>query len=308
MPVTYPPPPAQQVGDTIEIHQLLQSPALIERRVRDIAMNRFIADVLLPQNLPSTAGAVAYQQGESQYTERDVEVVTPGSEYPRTGVGFGPQQMAQVQKWGQEIPITDEAIANLRMSPVNRALVKLVNQLVKKIDTLGLAAIVSQVTASIAATSPWMGNAPMILRDVLRAVAEMRDLNEGFEPDTLVVDDLLWAFIASDPTLQLAMAREAANNPVYSGEFNVLGGLRLLPTPNLPAFGAGGVLVVDSAQLGGMADQDLGGDYTGALRGIQTKVKREGTTTDGYDVRGRRVTVPVVLEPQAGIVITGARS
>ena len=67
--------------------------------------------------------------------------------------------------------------------------------------------------------------------------------------------------------------------------------------------------MLDSDQLGGMADEDLGGPgYVSAAgegtAAVQVKVMRKDEE-DKYRLRARRVTVPVVLEPGAARKITG---
>lgn len=308
MPLTYPPAAPTQVGEITQIHQLLNSPTLLARRLRTIAENRFIADVMLTGRYPVEGGSIAWEQGDSLYTDREPEAVRPGMEYPRTGLGFGPQQLAEVVKWGQDAVITDESIKRLRLDPVHRALLKLVNTTVKKVDTIALAAISSQVTATRAASSLWTSASPAILRDILLAVSDIKGLNEGFDPDTVVVDDLTYAYIASDEKITGALRREDNSNPIYTGNFPVIAGLRILPSANARMPFANSALVLDSTQLGGMADEQLGGPgYTGSVAGIETKSIRD-EDKDGYKVRARRVTVPVVVEPGAAIRITGVRA
>lgn len=307
MPMTYPPAPPVVAGDTLQIHQLLQSPTLLARALRTIAQNRYISDVLLTSRIDAQGGGVLYQQNESIFTDRQPEAVRPGMEYPQTGLGYGPWQFAAVAKWGQDVPVTDEAIKRLNMDPVNRAFTKLINQNVATVDSIALAAIASQVTQTQAATALWTSGSAVILRDIMLAKAKVRALNQGFELDTLAVDDTTFAYVASDPTLATLRAREDQSNPVYSGEFPVIAGVRILPTPNMPP----GVqaLGVDSTQLGGMADEKLGGPgYTGAgPQGIETKSIRQ-EDEDAYNLRARRVTVPVVVEPSAAIRFTGVTS
>lgn len=309
MPYTYPPAAPTISGDIVSIHQLLTSPALLDRRLREIAESRFIADVLLTGRYPVAGGAIQYQQGESIFTDRAAEAIRPGMEYMKTGLGFGPMLITEVVKWGQDVPITDESIKRLRMDPVNRALLKLVNQLVKTIDGIAIAAIASTVTATRAATALWNSATAVILRDVLLAAADIRALNQGFDPDVAVLDDLTYAYVASDPTLTNMWQRESTSTPVHTGQFVSVGGIRFLPSAalNIP-FGGTSALVLDSTQLGGMADEQLGGPgYTGAVGGIETKSIRH-ERTDMYDVRARRVTVPVIVEPAAAIRITGVRA
>jgi hypothetical protein len=310
MPLTYPPISPTISTDYVTIHTLLQSPALLARRLRDIALNRYIADVLLTGRFPVSGGAIQYQQGESQFTDRAPESVRPGMEYPKTGLGWGPWSIAEVTKWGQDVPITDESIKRLNIDPVNRALLKLVNQNVKTIDGVAIAAIASAVTATMAVTAIWTGSSAVILRDVLLAAAAIRALNQGFEADLAVVDDITYAYVASDPTLTGQWRRESGDTPVYSGRFVQIGGITFLPSAalNIP-FGGTSAFVLDSSQLGGMADEQLGGPgyVGGGPEGIETKTIRDDDN-DSYHVRCRRITVPIIIEPAAAIRITGVRA
>lgn len=305
MSYTYPTPIPTISGDYLTIHRLLESPTLIQRRLRTIAEQRFIADALLTGRFTAVGGAIQWETiGESIYTDRAPEVIRPGMEYPMSGLGIGPTQIAEVQKWGQDVPITDEAIKRLNRNPVDRALLKLVNQMVKQVDSISLAAIVSAVTTTTAAAASWStATAKQIFLDVAKAKATMIDLNQGYDPDTVVVPTLAWTYAMATFADAGYLPREDSNQPVLTGNFPVIDGMRWLATPNVPY--ANAALVVDSTQLGGMADEQLGGPgYAGAEMGIETKSIRDDDN-DAWKVRARRITVPVVIEPGAGSVITG---
>ncbi len=304
MPVTYPPAGPTLSGDVETINRFLQSPTAISRRLRTLAENRFISDALLTGRYPTAGGAVLYEQSESIYTDRAVESVSAGSEYPLTTVSSGTAQIASVVKWGQDALVTDEAVKRLLMDPVNRALTKLVNQMVRSVDSVTLSAIASGVSQTIAVTAAWTGGTAAILRDLLRAKAAIIGLNQGYDPDTAVVTDLQYAYIMSDLTITNALMRENSSNPVYTGSFPVISGLRILPTvaANLPSANP---MVLDSKLLGGMADEQLGGPgYSGAVQGVESKTIREDVS-DRWRLRARRITVPVIVEPNSAIQITG---
>jgi hypothetical protein len=79
-----------------------------------------------------------------------------------------------------------------------------------------------------------------------------------------------------------------------------------MATTHTPA--ANTALVADSQQLGGMADEDLGGPGYVSAAGpntapVEVKVIRDDDE-DLYTLRARRVTVPIVLEPAAARKIT----
>lgn len=309
MPYTYPPAAPTISGDNVTISRFLANPALVARRLRTIAEQRFISDVLLTGRFQVQGGAILYETGETIYTDRTPEAVAPGSDYPQTPVSEGTASLAKVVKWGEDVPITDEAIKRRQMDPVNKAMLKLVNTMVKTVDSVAMSAISSAVTQSTGATASWKADSGTnIFRDIMLAKANILALNQGYDPDTVVVDDLTFANMVSDNRFQGILPREKTDGVVYTGNFPVVAGLRILPSPNI--FGGGTssaiALVLDSKQLGGMADEDLGGPgYASAgYPGVEAKMIREDKK-DQWLGRCRRVTVPVVLEPAAAWKITG---
>lgn len=306
MPYTYPPAAPAISGDNLTISRFLKDPALIARRLRTLAEQRFISDVLLTGRYDATGGAVRYETGETIYSDRAPEQVAPGGEYPLTSISTGTEQVAKTAKWGRDSLVTDESVARRKMDPVNKALLKQTNMMVKTVDSTSLAVIASQVTQTIAATAVWSSGSATILRDLLKAVATIRALNEGFEPNIVAVDDMTWAMAMSDDKIAALLKREDGSSPVYTGDFPIIGGLRFLPTPNLPVTTS--AWVVDSTQLGGMADEKLAGpgyvSAGGSIPGVEVKTIRDDEN-DQYRLRSRRVTVPIVTEPNAAIEITG---
>jgi hypothetical protein len=100
------------------------------------------------------------------------------------------------------------------------------------------------------------------------------------------------------------MARESGTTVSMSGDLPVLAGLRILPTPNLPA--AGTVLVLDSNSLGSLGYENIPSpEYQGPADGIQTLTRRDPEGNDSWLVRARRPVVPFVQEPGAASKITG---
>lgn len=306
MAYTYPPAGPTLSGDTVTISRFLNNPASLARRLRELLEQRYIADYLLSGRFETKGGAILYETGESIYTADNPISVSAGGEYPLTAVPTGTAAIAKVVKWGQDAVVTDESIEYQQLNPVEKALKKLANQNVKYVDSVALSAISSAVTASAAATASWTtATAAQILKDVGQAKASILATNQGYDPDTVVVDDATWmyamtAFIAAGYVPRESMA----DNPAVTGEFPVILGMRWLATPNLPT--AGQALVLDHDALGGMADQKLGGPGYAQANGtsVQVKTIREDNT-DQWRLRARRVTVPVVVEPAAAKKITG---
>jgi len=307
MAYAYPPAAPTLSGDAVTVSRFLGNPTLVARRLRTILEQRYIADALLTGRFDVEGGAVLYETGEPIFSGENPRAVSPGGEYPLVNPGTGTASLAKTVNWGQDTLVTDASIKRRKMDPVERAFLKLANQNVKYVDSVALAAIASAVTATAATPGSvaWAtATGAQILEGVMLAKQNILALNQGYEPDTIVVDDISWGYAMTKFVAAGYTPRESADNPALTGQFPVINGLRWLSSPNIPT--AGVAIVLDSTQLGGMADEDLGGPgYVSAGGvGVQAKTIRE-EKTDEWRLRCRRVTVPVVVEPAAGRKITG---
>ena len=304
MPNTFPAGPPSLTGDTVSISRFLQSPAALQRRLRNFRDLRFVADQLLTQRFRSQGGAVLYEMSEPFVSDRAVESVGAGSEYPYANLPTGTAAIAAIQKWGQKVLLTDEEIARnvYQGASADRALRKVVNSVIKQVDGLAMSAIASAVTQTSPAAAAWNGGSAKFLQDVLLAKAVIVGLNLGYNPDTLAINDAQYAYLMSDTVITNALRRETTDNPVYTGEIERIAGLTIVVSP---AIAANGAMVLDSTQLGGMADEvDGAPGYAVSDLAVQVKsIRLEGQ--DAWDLQGRRKTVPVVQEPGAAVKITG---
>jgi hypothetical protein len=303
---TYPPNPATLVDPVLSASRFLKQPTFVARRIQEIGELRYVGDALLKGRADATGGAIGYEQWEGLFADAAPEAVAPGSEYTMTTIQDGPAGLARVVKNGKDTLVTDESIQRRNMDPVEKGLRKLVNSAAAAIDGSIISLVASSITNSAAAESAWTGATPKILRDILKAKAAVRGLNQGYNPDALLIDDEVWAYVASDPVIAAALAREDKTNAVYSGRFDVIAGLEIIPTnaANLPGGVNTSAWVVDTNQLGFIATEDLGGGYQQAGELVQTKVIREDLN-DGWRLRERTNFVPVVTDPGAGYKITG---
>jgi hypothetical protein len=307
MPHIYPPANPTISGDNITISRFLNSPTLVQRRLRTLAENRFISDVILSGRYEVSGGSLLYEQSESIFTNKAPQAVNAGAEYPRASASPGPAALASVTKWGQDVPITDEHVTRFGRRAVDVSLLKITNYLVKQVDTLCLAAIAAAVTQTQAAVATWATTATAnILLDIELAVAKVTANDQGYEPDYLITTDEGYARIVADRNIIAGMTRESrGNTPTESGDFLRIGGLIPLATNNLPA----GVkaMVVDSAMLGGIGYERIQSpEYAGdPANGVESWTRRDPDANDQWLVRGRRPVVPVVQEPNAGCAITG---
>lgn len=307
MPGAYPAAPPSLNGDLETISRFLANPALLQRRLRTFRDLRFVSDRLLTQRFRTNGGAVLYEQSEPFVTDRAVTAVGPGSEYPAANQPNGTAAIASVSKWGQKVAITDEEITRnvYGGAAVDRNLRKVVNSIIKQVDSVTMSAIASAVTQTFDVTvgggAAWSAASPTILRDILEAKAVIVGLNLGYMPDTLALNDTLYALVMSDEKITNALQRETVNTPVYTGEIERIGGLTIVVSPAITV-----PLVLDSTQLGGMADETANAPgYAVSDLAVQVKSIRVDSA-DKWDLQGRRLTVPVVQEPGAAVELINA--
>jgi len=291
--LTFPPVPPVLTGDVETISRFLLMPTFVPRALRTLTQQRFIADAILSAKVRPSGGAIMYEQTESIFADRtDLDPIAPGGEFPLSTVGRGPAMIAAVLKRGLDTFVTLEDIMRLNFSPVDRALIKLGNSVVRTVDAVGLLAVNAANIQTLVATAAWGGAGSKILLDLLTAKAKIVGLNQGYLPDTLVIDDFHYATLMNDVTVQTALRREDPTNPVYTGQLGKLGGLDIMVTNNGPD--SSGAYVLDRKVLGGMGDER---PLTGGSFWLPE--------TEKYRLRGLRSTVPFVVEPQACCKVTG---
>lgn len=294
MPYSYPPPAPSLTGDVETISRFLNTPAMVRRAIVDLSKNRFIADTLLQGRVNASGGAVMYEQSETQFATQAVEAIAPGGEYPLSDIATGPALIAAVKKWGLDTIVTDEAIERQNWSPVNRGILKLVNSVVRQVDTVVMTAISSAVTQTTAAAALWSTSTTLV-REITGAVAAITALNQGYEPDTVVLSDIAGGYLTANDKVLGLLPREqwnASGGPIFTGYLTRLLNLDVLITPNLPVNTL--ALVLDRKVLGGLAEEQP----------LSSKSIRD-EERERWRLRAKRVVVPFVQEPNAAYKITG---
>jgi hypothetical protein len=310
MPYTYPPLAPTLSGDVLTINRFLSSPAMVQRRLRTLADQEFVADAILIGKVKASGGAIAYGISESPYTDRVPESIRAGSEYPRGLAPTGSAALANVTKWGQDVKVTDEEIGRTQnMQPIERSMLKVVNQLVQQVDTVCLAAVAAAVTQTQAAVATWATIAtadPLLDLQLAASIAE--DLAQGYKPDTVVMTKTLYARLTSNRNLIAGLQRELTSTVTSDGNIQTIGGLavRAVPAARMPAGTT--VIVLDSNQLGAIGYEEIPSpEYQGdPANGIESWVRRDPDANDSWLIRGRRPVVPVIQEPACAVKVTGA--
>lgn len=307
MPHIYPPAAPTLSSNVLTISRFLNSPTTVQRRLRTLAENRFIADVLLSGRYEVSGGALLYEQSETIYTDKAPEAVNAGAEYPRSPATPGPAALAGVVKWGQDVPITDEHVKRYGRRAVDVSLTKITNYIVKQVDTVALAVIAAAVTQTAAAIGggTWAGASADPLLDLLLAAAAIRANDQGYEPDVAVMSDISYARLIGNAKVISGLSRESNTSVTMTGDVLTIAGLKILPTNNLPV--ASTCFIMDTTMTGGLGYERLESpEYQGdPANGVESWIRRDPDANDQWIVRGRRPIVPVVQEPLAIYKITG---
>lgn len=283
-----------------QVHILLSKPQLVAKRLADITQMRFIADFLLSGRFDATGGGVFYETGEEIFASDDPEAVAPGSEYPKTVLTTGEIAAARTVKWGISTDVTDEKIAREGIAVVNKALARLGNVIIRHVDTVAWGVISSKVTST--ETSAAWDTPGAAVEAVTRIRNARAELGTGLDLSTIVLPGAQYAKFIGMLVDKGALPRENAN-PALNGTMPVNAlGLTWTTSPHVTGKDP---WLFDTEQLGGMADEKLNSPGYASAGGTNIESLSSRTERDGYDLRGRRVTVPVVTDPMAGVRITG---
>jgi hypothetical protein len=301
-------------GQAITVQWLAADPKRIYRLMNGLVQRFLIGHKVLAGRVDLTgSGSAIYEIAEGIVADLASATVNPLSEYPLTTTTPGTLAAIKPLKDGLDSLISDEDIAHNAIDKVMRDLIKIANTLVLKADGLVLAAVASQVTQTQAVTNgAWnTANANPFL-DAMLAKATIIGQNKGYNPDTVVVSFVQFAYLVSRAAVLSYIPRETADSVIASGNMVRIAGLQYLATNNGPT----NPLILDSTMLGSLAYENLGGGYNGNARppganednptssGVETKRWRN-EDIDGVRFRARLVRAPMVQEPGAAAFITG---
>lgn len=189
-------------GTTVTVDFLLNNPTRVTRIVADLVMSNFFLDRVFSTGGDVQGGAVLYDQHVylDVYTSRDVERVSPGSEFPiLPGVRTAPL-VAQVEKFGGKFPVTDEARRRNNISRVTNQMRRVANTIVRKMNQRGIAELNAAVSAfsrtassigwATATTLSMTTATPATLpgRTFAQATLESEQNEAGYTYDTVIIN------------------------------------------------------------------------------------------------------------------------
>lgn len=147
--VQHPLGPPVVTGTTITVDTMLNQPTRVTRMILDLTLQRFIADRVFASAGGVSGGAVIYDQAvlNELYTDRDVQRVAPGEEFPVITSSRQQPKLAQVEKWGGKVYITDEARDRNNSIQLTNQLRQLANTVVRKINARAISELEGAITA-----------------------------------------------------------------------------------------------------------------------------------------------------------------
>lgn len=98
-------------GNAITVDLMLKEPSRITNYLSDITLQNFWADRVFSAAGGVSGGALLYSQlmANDLYTDRDVQNVEPGGEFPIVTTSRQEPKLAFVEKFGGKFTVTDEA-------------------------------------------------------------------------------------------------------------------------------------------------------------------------------------------------------
>ncbi len=298
---TYPLPRPTGPLTPEQAHLFLRNPNVIARRAAELTDYKFMADYLLAGRFNAAGGGIFYETGEQIFPSDSPEPVAPGASYKKTVLAQGDIASAKTDKLGIGTDITDEKISREGMQYVNKGLRRLTNGVVKDVDERAMAVIAAKVTSTSAASAAW--TTAGAVAETLVALHEARADGTGIDLDTILLKPSKYAKLLGILMNANVLPREEGNI-FLSGRlpFDALG----FTWVTSPRYTSDNPLFVDRDELGGMADEKLDSPEFRSASEFNVEVSSvRAATLDKYELRARRVVVPVVLEPNAGVTITG---
>lgn len=137
-------------GAVITMDMALNSPTRVTRTLMDLTLQRFFADRVFANAGGVTGGAVIYDEliANDLYTDRDIERVAPGDEFPIVTSSRRAPKVAEVEKWGAKFFVTVEARDRNNTSVFARHVRQLGNTIVRKINQRAVEVLEAAVQAS----------------------------------------------------------------------------------------------------------------------------------------------------------------
>lgn len=142
--------PPTVANNVLTVDMALNQPTRITRMIMDLTLQRFIVDRVFTSAGGVSGGAVIYDQAtvNELYLNRDVERISPGGEFPLVDSERPVPKVAEVEKWGGKVFITQEARDRNNVAQFTNKVRQLSNTIVRKLNQRAIAELETSITAS----------------------------------------------------------------------------------------------------------------------------------------------------------------
>lgn len=290
---TYPPGAPSVNGNQITVEQFLKTPSRVTRVINDLTRQRFIAERIFASG-DAVGGAVIYDQvtASELYTSRDVQAIEAGSEFPIVTSGETSPKVAAVTKWGGAAVLTYEAVRRDARDILNRELTKLRNTIVRKVDTVAIAALDAAPINTDTGTDWSDGTNGDPILDLAQGRSVIDDADLGYMADTILINPAQMVDLIGRKDVREALPRESlSGNPIANGQLNGFMGYTWYVTNRVAA---GTAYILASTMAGSLRDE------LPLYSRVIDQQERER-----WLVQAARVTVPIVTDPKAVLKLTG---
>ncbi len=296
-----PPPPPTISGSTISIDAWLANPVRVTRFLNDLAEGYSVADRMLQQGPAIPGGALIYDQLTTTdwFLDDDVEEIRPLANFPDLTSSAPNPKIAASAKYGGQVTISREARMRNRWDIVMREMVKLRNTVIRKKDTVAMAALAAAPLQTGSGVDISSSTAEQIIAMLAAAKGLVDNLEMGYDADLV-----LW-----NPTQGVELLSKAALVELLQNDGPGTGGGSPLRTGNLGRIldmdmvtsnrvTLGTARVVDSRTLGGISQEEGNGVLTNIY-----ETDRSGPKD--MHVQGWWPGLVYVSDPKAGVNLTG---
>lgn len=290
----YPAAPPVVDGINITVQAFLRDPARVQRVLENMALQRFVTDVIFATGPTATGGAVLFDRLDENdlYLDGDVQSIEPGGEFPLLDDTEKAPLVAAVRKWGAEVFITDEAVRRDRRDVVRRKMSKLRNNIIRRVDGVSMATLAAAPLLTGPAAAAWAGaSGNQMLNDILTGANAVNARDLGYVTDTVLINPAQELQLLTDADIRGLLPRERDDSIIRTGNLGRLVGHDFIVSNRVPA---GTVYIVQRGTIGSVSDEVP----------LYSKVIPDERRERAY-VHGARIVVPYVTDPLAGYRLTG---
>lgn len=296
-----PPPTPTISGSLITVDAWLAQPTRVTRFLNDLAEGYSIADRMLTAGPAIPGGALIYDQltATDWFLSDDVEEIRPLAQFPDLTSTAPNPKIAASAKYGGQITIARETRLRNRWDVVMREMTKLRNTVVRKKDTVAIAAIDAAPIQTGSGVDISASTAEQVIAMFAAAKGLIDNLEMGYDADMILLNpvqaDELLSKTAFLQLLQTDGPSVGGGSPLRTGFLGRILDMDIVKT-NRQAITTG--KVVDSRMLGGISQEEGNGVLTNIY-----ETDRSGPKDT--HVQGWWPGLVYVSDPKAAVALTG---